>query len=165
MPSAWRVPKAFQLGIQQTYAGDLRLTIVQLPHYKAILQSTDTAFMQVLVFTQYDYISTLTYCCRVLSRADFAGLGEEEGLSLKLLIQAQALLAASRAPSAAQMSGQSAAQHQWQAFASLQACTPEAATEGQSRTALQQQQRTQMLHERLQSASSAVGIQSVLHFC
>ena len=90
--------------------------------------------------------------CRTLSRAEFSGLGEEEALSLRLLIQAQGLLTASKTAGPSQ----SAAQQQWQAFAGLQ----ESLGAGSDRphgSALQYQQCNQMLYERLQHASAAAG--------
>ena len=90
--------------------------------------------------------------CRTLSRADFSGLDEEGALSLKLLIQAQGLLTASKTASPCQ----SAAQQQWQAFASLQSCDFEGASKRQPSSTMHHQ-RNQMLYEHLQHASSAAG--------
>ena len=74
-------------------------------------------------------------------------------LSLKLLIQAQGLLAASRTASPSQKE----AQQHWQAFASLQSRVSETTLDGQHGSAPNRQQRNQMLYQRLQHASAAAG--------
>ncbi len=99
------------------------------------------------------HVWTSSLSCRTLREADFSGLGEEEDLSLKLLIQAQGLLTASRTASPSQKE----AQQHWQAFASLQSSGSANTPDGQHSSATSQQQRNQMLYQRLQHASAAAG--------
>ena len=88
-----------------------------------------------------------------------AGLTEEDALSLKLLIQAQALQAACRAATSDNV--KAAVEQAWQSFAGLQ--SSKAATHGQSASGLQEQQRNHMLHQLLQRASAAAGVLVTLH--
>lgn len=88
-----------------------------------------------------------------------AGLTEEDALSLKLLIQAQALQAAYRA--ATSDHSKAAAEQAWRSFASLQ--SSKGATHGQSASGFQDQQRNHMLHQLLQRAFAAAGVLSTLH--
>ena len=94
--------------------------------------------------------------CRVLSKADPSGLEEEDVLSLRLLAQAQALSAATKAHNAMHPTMQEAAQRQWTAFVHMQSAAP-------SGMPLYDQQRCIRLHERLQSASAAAGAKFSLY--
>ena len=88
-----------------------------------------------------------------------AGLTEEDALSLKLLIQAQALQAACRAATSDHF--KAASEQAWRSFASLQ--SSKGAIHEQSASSLQDQQRNHMLHQLLQRASAAAGVLSTLH--
>jgi hypothetical protein len=88
-----------------------------------------------------------------------AGLSGEDALSLKLLIQTQALQAACNAASSDNVNV--VAKQAWQSLAGLQ--SSKAATHGQAASGLQEQQRNHMLHQLLQRASAAAGVLVTLH--